>query len=245
MTAHPCDQNRSRISESAAAVSTIPDSIGCPNVAVMSDGAVPVGAASELEAVRSVLRRQRAHRAFTDDPVDDTVITDILELATRAPSAQNSQPWQFVIVQDVDRRVAIWELAARIWEMGGSEVTRNAVPVGMHADVEQGVTGGFARAPVSIVVCADTDRWDRALMGSSIWPAAQNLMTAATAHGLGSALTTIATIFADELRAILALPDTLDPLAVIPIGHPAKQLGSSRREPVNEHAHREEYGSAW
>jgi len=211
----------------------------------MSDGAVPVGAASELEAVRSVLRRQRAHRAFTDEAVDDAVIGDILELATRAPSAQNCQPWQFVVVRDAGRRAAIWELAARVWEMGGSDATRNAVPDTMHADVDQGVNGGFARAPVSIVVCADTGRWDRSLMDSSIWPAAQNLMTAATAHGLGSALTTIGTIFADELRGIVGLPESIDPLAVIPIGHPAKRLGSSRREPVNEHAHREEYGSAW
>jgi nitroreductase len=211
----------------------------------MSDPVPSDAAISELEAIRAVLSRQRAHRAFTDEPIDEAVITDILELATRAPSAQNSQPWQFVVVRDAGRRAAVWELAARVWEMGGSEVTKDAVPDKMHADVEQGVTGGFAGAPVSIVVCADTDRWDRSLMDSSIWPATQNLMTAATAHGLGSALTTIATIFADELRAILGLPETIDPLAVIPIGHPAKLLGSSRREPVNEHAHREEYGRVW
>ena len=103
----------------------------------------------------------------------------------------------------------------------------------------------FIEAPVSIVVCTDTERWDRGLMDSSIWPAVQNLMTAATAHGLGSALTTIATILADDLREILRLPDTVDPVAVIPIGHPAKSLGSSRREPVEDHAHREVYGDAW
>jgi len=211
----------------------------------VSDDAVSDRAVSGLDAVRSVLRRQRAHRAFTDEPIDEAVITDILELATRAPSAQNCQPWQFVVVRDAERRAAIWELAARVWEMGGSKATRNAVPDTMHADVEQGVGGGFAGAPVSIVVCVDTDRWKRSLVDSSIWPATQNLMIAATAHGLGSALTTIGTILADELRAILGLPETIDPLAVIPIGHPAKQLGSSRRQPVNEHAHREEYGRAW
>lgn len=200
---------------------------------------------SELEAVRSVLRRQRAHRSFTDEPVDDAMITDILELATRAPSAQNAQPWQFVVVQDPERRAAIWELGARLWAAGASQATKGHVPDAMHDDVEHGVIRGFAGAPVSIVVCADTERWDRSLMDSSIWPATQNLMTAATAHGLGSALTTIATILADDLRAIIGLPATVDPLAVIPLGHPARQLGSSRREPLSDHAHREEYGRAW
>ena len=200
---------------------------------------------AELDAVRAVLRRQRAHRSFTDQPVDDTVITDLLELATRAPSAQNSQPWQFIVVKDPERRAAIWELGARLWEMGAKDVTSGEIDEAMHADVGQAVTGGFAAAPVSIVVCADTERWDRNLMDSSIWPAVQNLMTAATAHGLGSALTTIATILADDLRAILRLPETVDPVAVIPVGYPAKALGSSRREPVEDHAHREEYGRGW
>lgn len=200
---------------------------------------------SDLETVKSVLRRQRAHRAFTEEPVAESVITDILELATRAPSAQNSQPWQFVVVQDESRRRALWELAARLWDMGASDVTRDSVSDTMHDDVARGVTGGFAGAPVSIVVCADTERWDANLMDSSIWPATQNLMTAATAHGLGSALTTIGTILIDDLRALLHLPPAIVPVAVVPIGHPARDLGSSRREPVGEHTHREEYGHEW
>lgn len=200
---------------------------------------------TELAAVRAVLRRQRAHRSFTDEPVPEEVINDILELATRAPSAQNTQPWQFVIVQDPDRRAEIWELASRLWEMGAKDATDGKVTDTMKSDVEQGVTGGFAGAPVSIVVCADTERWPANLMDSSIWPAIQNIMTAATAHGLGSALTTIGTILVDDLRSILQLPETLEPKAVIPIGHPAKSLGSSRREPVRDHAHREEFGNVW
>lgn len=200
---------------------------------------------TELAAVRAVLRRQRAHRSFTDEPVPEEVIDDILELATRAPSAQNTQPWQFVIVQDPDRRAEIWELASRLWEMGAKDATDGKVTDTMKSDVEQGVTGGFAGAPVSIVVCADTERWPANLMDSSIWPAIQNIMTAATAHGLGSALTTIGTILVDDLRSILQLPETLEPKAVIPIGHPAKSLGSSRREPVRDHAHREEFGNVW
>ena len=200
---------------------------------------------STADTVADVLRRQRACRSFTDEPVDEKTLTTILELATRAPSAQNLQPWQFVVVSDPDRRAAIWELGARLWEMGAAEASRGVVTDAVHADVAQGVTGGFAKAPVSVVVGFDTDRCDRSMMPSSIWPAVQNLLIAATAHGLGSALTTIATIFTDELRGIVGLPDSIDPVAVIPIGHPARALGSSRRDPVDEHAHREEYGRGW
>ena len=200
---------------------------------------------TELDAVRAVLRRQRAHRSFTDEPVDETVIAEILELATRAPSAQNSQPWTFVVVQDAQRRSAVWELAARLWEMGAKDATSDSLDDSIHHDVEQGVLGGFARAPVSVVVCADTERWPAELMDSSIWPAIQNVMTAATAHGLGSALTTIGTILVDDLRDLLELPDTIEPKAVIPIGYPGRTLGPSRREPATARTHRETYGRPW
>ena len=192
-----------------------------------------------------VLRHQRACRSFTDQPVDDELVTTLLELATRAPSAQNLQPWQFVVVRDADRRRRVWALAARVWEMAGADASRDVVPGTMHADVAHGVTEGFAGAPVTVVVGFDTERSDRGTMASSIWPAVQNLMIAATAHGLGSALTTIATFLGDDLRAEVGLPATIEPVAVIPLGYPAVPLGSSRREPVEDHAHREEYGRGW
>ena len=69
-------------------------------------------------------------------------------------------------------------------------------------------------------------------------------MLAATALGLGSALTTITVGFRDELRALLELPDHVVPVAVVPLGHPARALGPPRREPFASHTHRDHYGSA-
>ena len=78
---------------------------------------------------------------------------------------------------------------------------------------------------------------------SSIFPALQNLLLAAGAVGLGSALTTIATAFAAELREIVGLPEALVPVAVVPLGYPAQPLGPPRREPFADHTHRDTYGS--
>jgi nitroreductase len=113
------------------------------------------------------------------------------------------------------------------------------------AEVEAGATGGVAAAPVMIVVCADTERGLVQTVASSIFPATQNLLLAATALGLGSALTTITTSFAAELRALLGLPETLVPVAIVPLGFPARPLGSPRREPFAAHTHRERFGNAW
>jgi nitroreductase len=84
----------------------------------------------------------------------------------------------------------------------------------------------------------------RATIGSSIFPCVQNMLLAATALGLGSALTTLVTQVG-ELRALLALPEAVEATAVIPLGFPARPLGPPRREPVAEHTHRDRYGTAW
>jgi nitroreductase len=193
----------------------------------------------------AVVKRQRACRVFSDDDVYDPEIASLLEAATHAPSAENRQPWEFVIVRDAAARTAIGDLTRRAWESHGRAFSETRLEPKLLADVDAGATGGTAAAPVHIVVCADIERGLEATVPSSIFPAVQNLLLAATALGLGSALTTITTSFRAELAALLSLPEHVVPVAVVPVGHPAKPLGRPRRERFEDHTHREQYGSAW
>lgn len=193
----------------------------------------------------AVVHAQRACREFADTPVDDNLIARVLDAATFAPSAENRQPWEFVVVRDPGRRSRIGELTRRAWEAHGREHSRDRLSPAVFADVERGATGSVSAAPVLLVIAADTTRGLPATVPSSIYPAIQNLLLAAGALGLGSALTTIATAFAAELRAVVGLPETVVPVAVVPLGHPAKSLGKPRREPFADHTHRETYGTPW
>ncbi len=134
---------------------------------------------------------------------------------------------------------------ARAWERAGRAFSTDRLSPAMLAQVERGMTGGIADAPVHVVVGADTDRGLEVSAAESIYPAVQNLMLAAGGLGLGTALTTIALGYADELRAIVAFPDHVRPMAVVPVGHPARPLGPPRREPFSAHTHRERYGTPW
>jgi nitroreductase len=98
---------------------------------------------------------------------------------------------------------------------------------------------------VLIVVCGDLERGMRATMSSSIFPCVQNLLLAAAAVGLGSALTTLVATCRDEVSALLSLPEHVVPLASIPLGVPARPMGPPRRLPVAEHTHRDRYDNAW
>jgi nitroreductase len=193
-----------------------------------------------------VVHRQRACRDFADLPLDDDDIARVLDAATFAPSAENRQPWEFIVVRDDALRNTIHELAVRAWQGGGRDFSATRLPASLLADVDHGIAGGgYRAAPVVVVVCADTQRGHPATVGSSIFPATQNLLLAATALGLGSALTTITTGFADELRELLALPAHLTPQAVVPLGHPSRPLGPPRREPFATHTHRDRFGTPW
>lgn len=193
----------------------------------------------------AVARAQRAHRTFTEDPVSDSLIGRVLDAATYAPSAENRQPWEFVVVRDPVLRGRIGDLMRRAWEEHGRAHSEGRLSPELFAQVDEGATGSVSAAPVLIVVAADTNRCLPATVPSSIFPALQNLLLAAGAVGLGSALTTIATAFADELRDTVGLPEALVPVAVVPLGVPAKRLGPSKRDPYAEHTHRDRYGNPW
>ena len=192
----------------------------------------------------AVVGRQRAHRAFTAEPVTDAFVARLLEAATYAPSAENRQPWEFVVVREPSLRARIGEITERAWTGLGRSFSETRLTPGLLADVDAGATGGVAAAPVLIVVCADTERGLAITAPSSVFPAIQNLLLAATALGLGSALTTIAT-GGPDLADALGLPDHVLPLAVVPIGHPARPLGPPRRDPFTAHTHRDRYGTPW
>src|SRR3954463_5808418 len=181
-----------------------------------------------------VVHRQRACRDFADKDVDDATLEKLLDAATFAPSAENKQPWVFVVVREQETRNRIAELTRRMWEGGARDYEEKHLDARILADVDRAVQTGFAKAPVTIVACGDHRDAFESTMPSSVFPAVQNLLLAATSLELGTVLTTLATAFADDLSQLLALPEKVAPLAVVFLGWPAKTLGPPRRIPFKE-----------
>lgn len=192
-----------------------------------------------------VVRSQRACRSFAPDPVPDEVVQKVLEAATFAPSAENSQPWVFVVVRDEDHRRLLVDLTRRAWEGGARTHAAPRLSPGLLDDVDEGVGGGFLAAPVLVVVGGDTSRCHRRVLEASVFPAVQNLLLAATALGLGTAFTTLSLAFSEEVAAALAIPEEIVPMAVVPMGRPNRALGRPRRQGIATKAHRERYGTGW
>ncbi len=198
------------------------------------------------DTVLRALGGQRACREYTDEPVADAHLVTILEAATHAPSAENRQPWVFVVVRDPAVRGGLDDLTRRVWAAGGRpHAERNLAPA-FFAAVDAFVGGGYGGAPVLVVVAGDgRDGSTKAQLAASVFPAAQSLLLAAAALGYGSSMTTLVAHAPDDVRSLLSLPEAVHPFAVVPVGRPARPLGPPRRRPVHEVAHLDAFGSPY
>ena len=112
------------------------------------------------------------------------------------------------------------------------------------AEVEIDLADHLDEVPVHILVCTFSNPSVNAgiASGSSIYPAVQNLMLAARALGLGTALTTIHRQRQDEIRELLGIPDTVETAALIPVGWPMGRFGEGRRLPTSHVTYYDTWG---
>ena len=167
-----------------------------------------------MENLFEIIKGRRSVRKFKPDPVPEEELREILEAATCAPSAGNTQEWRFIVVRDPGLKR---ELAA--------------------AAMEQRF---LSEAPVVVVVCADLERIRRAYgeRGVNVYAlqdtaaATQNLLLAAHAKGLGACW--VGAFSEVQVREALGLGQMMRPLALVPLGYPAQTPSPRPRRPLEE-----------
>ncbi|MBN9491856.1 nitroreductase family protein [bacterium] len=199
-----------------------------------------------------VIGTQRAMRRLKTDPVPEEYIKKIIWAATRAPSGGNTQGWRFLVVTDDAKKQQIQQWYNESWQKmldsgyghrpdlpeaerdSNDRVMKSATYLARH----------MHEAPVLIFACALMQGPNREITsGSSIYPAIQNLMLAARALGLGTALTTVHRAHQDEIRTLLGIPETVETAALIPVGWPKGKFGSGFRKPVEDVTYWDSWGT--
>ncbi len=176
----------------------------------------------------SALKTRRSIRRYTTAAIPAEVVQRLLDAAIWAPSAHNRQPWRFAVVQSQGIKNT---LARTMGEQLRADRLADGDPLPVvEADVQRSysrITGG----PIVIVICLsmrDMDKYpdprrqqaehQMAVQGTAM--AAQNLMLAASAEGLG-ACWLCAPLFAPEaVRDILGLPRDWEPQGLVTMGYP-------------------------
>ncbi|MBI4232921.1 MAG: nitroreductase family protein [Chloroflexi bacterium] len=187
-----------------------------------------------LEAVHTL----RAVRRFRQDPVPEEALRQVLDAAICAPSGANRQPWAFVIIREPDLKRQVASYYRRSWEQayGGAAAAPRPADPRVRASAAY-LAEHMAEVPVLVLACIHMEGGPATFThGASIYPAVQNLMLAARALGLGTALTTLHKRYEAEVKGLLGIPADWETAALIPLGFPAGRspFGLPRRRPVAE-----------
>lgn len=200
------------------------------------------------------LRTNPAIRDFTDEPVTDREVADLLEDARFAPSGGNRQPWHVAVVKDTALRRQLADLCVPVWSEYVAIRQTGATPfasVGERVDVPDAPTAPnplldqIDTIPVVLVVAADLGAiamMDRDLErppitgGASVYPFVYSLLLAARARGLGGVMTTFLARAEEAARPLLGLPHSWAVASMVCLGHPVRRPSKLTRKPVAEFA---------
>ena len=175
---------------------------------------------------------QRAIRRLKPDPIPESDLRTVLEAATRAPNGGNSQPWHFVVVRDAGLREKFGPLYREAWWAKRADSGYHSpedLPPAYRAAMR--LADEIGAAPVIVLLCATSN--GPGPMGSVI-PAAQNLLLAARALGIGGTITTLHAQVEDRVHAMFGIPETAQIVYCLPLGYPRGRFGPAKRKPITE-----------
>ena len=204
--------------------------------------------------VFQAIRERRSTRAFLDDPVERKTIETLLSLATRAPSAINLQPWEFVVVSGIEKERLSNLLVKRMKERkiscgpGAKKplpehfverqrgLLRNILPhLPSDANFELFINEGscnFYGAPTAIILTLDNAFSSARLTDIGI--VVGYLVLAAHAMGLATCPIGLIAAFDDEIKEELNIPEQKQVVIGIGVGYrdDASPVNKARSERV-------------
>lgn len=153
-----------------------------------------------MEALKAILER-RSYRVYQDKPVSEETIETLLKAGMVAPSAMNSQPWEFLVMQDPEKKAAASELVS-YWSM-------------------------LKKAPLGILVMANTNGYRASTPEFFVQDCAlcaENILLAAQAMGLGGVYLGLypKQLTMSKVREIYGIPEYILPFTILSIGYPDK-----------------------
>jgi nitroreductase len=195
------------------------------------------------------LYTSRSLRRFKPDPVPEDVVFQLIDAAIRAPTGHNSQDWRFIVVTDPDAKRRMQEWSERAWTMAFAQYQDqsaiDALPRTQRLSIQsvKDLAHSLAHVPLIVVVCGL--RGKHSSPGGSHIPAIQNKLLAARALGLGGSIFNLPMVGGNGMYELLAIPESNEIYACVPIGYPTDNQGPLSRKPVKKVAYLERFGEEW
>jgi len=160
----------------------------------------------KIRLLMDILTQRRSVRRFTTQPVEREKLDLLLEAARWAPSAGNSQPWQFLAITQ-PRTIRTLKMFM------------------------PGVMGNIKEVPALLGICLDTRRRGE-LSLYDLGCALQNILLCAHALGLGACA--IGGFDGRQVKELLELPEESELCLLVTLGYPAGEVKTPSRRPLDE-----------
>ena len=179
-----------------------------------------------------VLKKHKTIRKYTDQPIEEGLLNEILEAGVRASTTGNMQVYSIVVTKDESMKDKL-------------------APCHFNQAM-------IKQAPVTLTFCADFNRFNKWCQQNNAEPGygnflsfvtaaidallvAQNVCVAAEAKGLGICYIGTTTYLADKIIDVLNLPKGVVPVTTVTIGYPAEDPKQTDRLPLDAVIHQEVY----
>jgi len=170
---------------------------------------------------KAVFSRRDVRSHFTSEPIDDKILSKILNAAHHAPSVGFSQPWNFILIKDTETRKKIKDSFDDERKHSSNLVDEPKRSKYLSLKLE-----GILDSAVNICVTYDPSKFGPFVIGRTSIPetgiysvccAIQNLWLAARTEGIG--LGWVSILSNDDLKKILGIPEHIIPIAFLCLGH--------------------------
>jgi nitroreductase len=160
--------------------------------------------------VEKAIRDRRSVRAYENKDIPREVLLKIIEAARLAPSANNRQPWKFVVVRDSGKRAALAKAAKEQQFVAEAPVVIAAVAL----EPERVMTCGVPTYAVDLAIAVD------------------HMTLAAVEQGVGSCW--LGAFYQEDVKSLLEIPDEYKVVALLTLGYPRDQARFKNRKPLEE-----------
>jgi len=193
------------------------------------------------KGIHKIIRERRSITVFKDKPVEEAAVLLILDAGRWAPSSNNSQPWEFVIVHEKARKNAIADLYIEAYNKRAKKVdegTRKKI-----VEIMPYLEDELKVPPYLIIVCANPEKSKSYLIDTSA--TIENMLLMACELGLGTNwIDLTSTDFAEEfnlkkLKEYLFIPEKVIPIAIIPLGFPEETPPPPARRRIRDLIHKD------
>jgi nitroreductase len=159
---------------------------------------------------QELLKHRYSVRDYKPDGVDPELLNQVLVAAQFAPTAANRQPFKLIVIQTAGKEEELQKIYDREW---------------------------FSAAPIIICACGIPDQaWVQAdgksYLDVDIAIVMDHISLAAADLGLGTCW--VASFDVEAARQILKIPEHIEPIILMSLGHPADTLGKKERKPLEQ-----------